>query len=100
MRARNADTPDEFLDSILPIVGKYAGPDSDPRIVSAMKSFRTLSAKDRAAAHLAMRNPGVGITLKQYGFPLLAAQVADLAICPLKFQRSVLKIRYQLDLFN
>jgi hypothetical protein len=40
------------------------------------------------------------ITLRQYSIPFFATQIGDLAICGLDFQRAVLNIRYQLDLFN
>jgi len=100
IRARSAEITDEFLDSILPIVEKYAGPDSQPRIVDGIKNLRKQPEKDRIAQHLAVKNPNAGILLKQYALPLLGAQIADLAICALPFQRTVLNIRYQLDLFN
>jgi hypothetical protein len=50
--------------------------------------------------HQGPRKPNVGITLRQYAIPLFATQIADLAICSLDFQRSVLKIRCHLDLYN
>jgi hypothetical protein len=47
-----------------------------------------------------MRKPNVAMGLRQYSIPLLSTQIADLAICSLEFQRSVLHIRYHLDLYN
>lgn len=38
--------------------------------------------------------------MRQYAIPLFVAQLQDLAICTLEFQRAVLRIRYDLDLFN
>lgn len=40
------------------------------------------------------------MALRQYSVPLFATQIADLAICSRGFQRSVLRIRYHLDLYN
>jgi hypothetical protein len=42
----------------------------------------------------------VGLFICQYALPLFVTQIADLAICPLPFQRYVLHVRYHLDLFN
>ena len=40
------------------------------------------------------------MTLPQYALPLFITQIADLTICDLDFQRSVLHIRSHLDLYN
>jgi len=38
--------------------------------------------------------------IRQYALPLFVTQLADLAICPISFQRAVLHVRYHLDLYN
>ncbi len=47
-----------------------------------------------------MRKPNVGLRLPQHSVPLFVTQIADLTICELDFQRSVLHIRDHLDLYN
>jgi len=100
IRARYADVSDAFLDKALPIVEGYHGPDRNENFILGLRESRGLPEARRAAAHQALRKPNVGLTLRQYAIPLFATQIADLAICSLDFQRSVLKIRYHLDLYN
>jgi hypothetical protein len=100
IRARYADVPDAFLDKILPIVEGYSGPARHEDLVEGLRKTRSLSQEQRAAMHQAMRKPNVGVGLRQYAIPLFATQIADLAICSIDFQRSVLHIRYHLDLYN
>jgi hypothetical protein len=100
IRLRNAEVTDEFLDSLLPIVEDYKGPDRDEKVLDALTEMRKLPEHQRAAVHRQQRQPQAGLGLQQYGLPLLATQVADLAICPIGFQRAVLNVRYHLDLFN
>jgi hypothetical protein len=100
IRGRRAAVTDKFLDKILPIVEGYSGPDRTEGYLKALKESRAQSEDERLAAHRRLRNPNVGIQLRQYSIPLLATQMADLSICGSDFLRSVLNIRYQLDLFN
>jgi hypothetical protein len=100
IRARYSDVSDAFLDGILPIVEAYHGPDRNEDFIEGLRKSRSLPEKERAAAHRGLRRPNIGIALRQYAIPLFATQIADLAICGLEFQRSVLKIRYHLDLYN
>jgi hypothetical protein len=99
VQVRYTDVSDAFLDRVLPIVEGYHGPDRNENFILGLKS-RGLAEGQRAAAHQARRNPSVGMSLRQYTIPLFATQIADLTICSLDFQRSVLKIRYHLDLYN
>lgn len=100
IRARRAEVSDAFLDKILPIVEGYHGPDRIEDFIDALRKSRSLPEGQRVTGHQAMRKPNVGIALRQYAIPLFAAQIADLAICSLDFQRSVLNIRFHLDLLN
>jgi hypothetical protein len=100
VRARWAEVTDSFLDEILPIVEGYSGPDRNVHYLKGLKEARAQSENERVVAYRNMRKPNVGIQLRQYSIPLLATQIADLSICDSQFQRSVLNIRYQLDLFN
>ncbi len=54
----------------------------------------------KAAAYRDAQRPNSGLVLRQYQLPLFSTQLGDLAICPLEFQRTVLRIRYHLELFN
>jgi len=99
-RARNAQVTDIFLDAIIPLIQSYAGPDKDEGLVSALQNSRARSEEERIAAHRVVRKPNEGLIICQYALPLFVTQIADLAICPLPFQRSVSHIRYHLDLFN
>jgi hypothetical protein len=102
IRARNAVVSVAFLGKILPIVEGYKGPDRREEFVQGMKRIRSLSEAQRASMHLTQnaQNPNISLGLRQYAIPLLATQIADLAICSRDFQRSVLHIRHRLDLFN
>jgi hypothetical protein len=44
--------------------------------------------------------PHTAVSLRHYNLPLLSAQIAELSICSIDFQRAVLTIRHRLDLFN
>jgi len=100
VRARRADVSTDFLDEILRIAEGYHGPDRNEDLIEAIKKIRGLSEEERAALHQAKHKPEVGMALRQYSVPLFATQVADLTICSRDFQRSVLHIRYHLELFN
>jgi hypothetical protein len=100
VRARYAALPDAFLDKVLAIVEGCHGPDRDENLIQALREFRGLPEGQRTAVCQARRKPNVGIALRQFAIPLFATQIADLPICGLDFQRSVLKIRYDLDLYN
>jgi hypothetical protein len=100
IRAKRTKVTDSFLDEILPIFENYHGQDRDEEFIAAMRRTRALPEEQRVALHQARRSPDVGIALRQYAIPLLSTQVVDLAICSLEFQRSVLHIRYHLDLYN
>src|SRR5438876_102166 len=95
-RARNAQVTDIFLDSIIPFIQSYTGPDKDQGLVSAIQNSRARSEEERIAAHRELRKPSEGLFICQYALPLFVTQIADLAICPLPFQRSVLHVRYHL----
>ena len=100
-RVRNAEVTDDFLDRIvLPCAESYAGPDRDQGWIETLRRSRAMPENARKALHQSMRMPNQGMFLKQYGLPLILSQLTDLAICPLHFQRAVLHIRYNLDLFN
>ena len=100
IRARYADVSDAFMDEILPVLESYNGSDRDEKTVEAMKRLRALPEAERKKSYQGSRKSNEGIGLKQYGMPLLVSQTADLPICSLDFQRAILRIRYQLDLFN
>jgi hypothetical protein len=100
IRGRRSDVTDAFLDKILLIVESYHGPDRSEDLIAGLKITRSLPEGQRAAAHQARYKSNVAIGLQQYSIPLFATQVADLAICSIGFQRSVLSIRYHVDLFN
>ncbi|HZT33485.1 MAG TPA: hypothetical protein VFA33_26595 [Bryobacteraceae bacterium] len=99
-RARNAEVTDSFLDSIIPIIEQYKGPDRNEEMITAMKRSRERPEQDRIAHHKVMRKPESGLSVKQYALPLFVSQMADLSMCPIDFQRAVLNIRYHLDLYN
>lgn len=100
VRLRNADLPDAFLDGFLPIFEGYEGPDRKEALVEVLKNIRNVPEGQRSASLRSLREPNAGMALQQYAVPLFTTQVADLAICSLDFQRSVLRIRNHLDLFN
>jgi len=100
IRARRAGVSGAFLDKILPIIEGYQGPYRDEELIQGLRESRSLPEATRAEVHQSMRRPNVGILLRQYAIPLFVTQMADLAICSIDFQRSVLNIRYHLDLYN
>lgn len=100
MRAMRAEVSDSFLDGVLPIIEAYAGPDRNESFIKGLRESRRLPQGQRAAAQQALRQPNVGKKLQQYAIPLFSTQIADLAVCSLDFQRSVLRVRYHLDLYN
>lgn len=100
VRSRRADLPDAFLDLILPLFEQYEGPDRSDSFIETLKKFRAIPERDRSAILQTKQDSNVGMALRQYSMPLFATQIADLAICSPDFQRSVLNIRYHLDLYN
>lgn len=100
IRARYANVTDAFLDELLPIVEAYQGPDRNENLNAELRQSRHRSEQERAEIDQAMRQPNAGIVLRQYSLPLFVTQLADLTICGLDFQRQVLHIRQQLDLYN
>jgi hypothetical protein len=100
IRARYGEASNSFLDEMIPIVETYGGPDRDETGITMMKSLRARAESERVAAERAMKKPDAGIRLIQYQMPLLATQIAELRICEVEFQRAILFIRHQLDIFN
>ena len=100
MRLRRGDVPDAFLDTAIGIVEAYKGPDSSERMAESLRNIRALRAEQRTAVSLTERRTNEGISLRQYAMPLFGAQVNDLAMCSISFQRAVLNVRSHLDLFN
>lgn len=100
IRSRNADVPDSFLDLVIPILENHQGPDRDERAIEHLRNLRKVSVQQRAVVHQSLQKPNRGLWLQQYALPLVGTQIADLAICPVAFQRSVLRIHQSLDLFN
>jgi hypothetical protein len=90
----------DFLDSIIPVVENYKGPDREEQMIEAIKKTRKLPEDQRAAVYQALQKPNAGLGLRQYSLPLITTQIADLTICSLDFQRAVLHIRFHLDLCN
>jgi hypothetical protein len=99
IRVRQAQVTDDFLDMVLPIF-ETKRLDPNEHIVENIKSLRMSPEAERAERHKAARKPNSGLTLRQYAVPLFTAQVSDLAICSVDFQRKVLRIRHHLDLYN
>ena len=100
IRSRHARLSDAFLNEILPIFEAYNGPDRIEGMVTVIKEARLLSEEKRKAAYQAIGKPAAAMSLRQYSIPLLATQIADLSICSVELQRSVLNVRYHLDLYN
>lgn len=100
VRTRNSEVTDDFLDKIIPIIDGYMGPDRLETLAPSLRKTRSIDESQRAAVHRAMQKPNVGMSMREYAIPLFAAQLQDLVICSLEFQRAVLRIRYNLDLFN
>jgi hypothetical protein len=89
VRSRQAAMTDKFLDFIMPVFEHYQGPDP-----------RKMPEAQRAALYKSKMSPKIGMNLVKYSPPLLATQISDLTMCPLDFQRSVLRVHHHLDLFN
>jgi len=100
IRGRNSELTDEFLDRIIPVVESYHGPERDERLIETVKGSRQGTEAERATVHKALRKPNSSLMVRQYASPLFVTQLADLAICPISFQRVVLNVRYHLDLYN
>jgi hypothetical protein len=47
-----------------------------------------------------LRRPESGLGLKEYSVPLVVGMTSELSICPLPFQRGVLRTMNQLDRYN
>jgi len=97
IRTRRADSSDGFLDSIIPIVANYDGPDKDANLLGALTSLRSRSASERNEARPPIGSP---LVLKRYSVPIFSTHVSDLAVCDLDFQTAVLTIRHHLELLN
>ena len=96
IRMRRSEVPDAFLDEILPIIEGYNGPERNESHVESIRNYRKLSEAQRSDPSRRNTAP----LLADYAVPLFVSQMADLAICDLDFQRSVLRIRYHLELYN
>ena len=90
---------DELLDWLLSTMRAYDGPLAIPEHLEAIRQARKIRPEDRSAAYQRLRQ-GPGLSLKEYHLPLLNATGSELAICPLPFQRSVLRIAEELRLYN
>jgi hypothetical protein len=100
IRARNMAVTNDFLETIIPIVENYKGPDRVERMIEAIKASRKLPQDQRIATHQAIQKPNASLSLRQYSLPLITTQISDLTICSLVFQRAVLHVRFHLDLCN
>jgi hypothetical protein len=102
IRARYAETSDEFIDRILPIFDAYQGGNREERFTASIKRLWALPEAARAEAQRTFhaQSPTHTINIPQYSLPLLVAQISDFSICPFPFQRAILHVRYRLDLFN
>ncbi len=100
MRSKVATVTDEFLDWILPIVSSYSGPGKSPTLAATLAKVREYTQDQRCQADILMRDESRGFALKRYEVPFLVAQANELSICSLDFQRSIFRVKAQLDLFN
>jgi hypothetical protein len=101
IHARYAEVPDKVLDKLISIMEDYAGMDRDEGAIETLRTIRKVPETQRTAAYQASQRPDrAALGLKQYSTPLFIAQISDLAICSLDFQRRVLHIRHHLELYN
>jgi hypothetical protein len=99
MKSATGEREDAFLAWLEDTVAAYNGPDPDlPKFLGAL---RELKARRTAGAGPTPTLPASnGLSLKSYELPFLNSQVHKLGICSTAFQRQVLQIKAQLDLFN
>jgi hypothetical protein len=100
LRDHLASMPDDWLDWIEPVIRDYSGPEANPTTVKFLEGLRKIPTEDRARFLLKDRKPMIGLALKEYGIPLLAANIGEISILPIPFQAAVLRIRGQVDFFN
>lgn len=101
IRGYLGEVSDSFLDWLIPVALNYHGPDADPKLPGIMeRSRRELTEEQRRQIHLGLRRPESGLGLKEYSVPLVVGMTSELSICPLPFQRGVLRTMNQLDRYN
>jgi hypothetical protein len=100
IRGYSGAVTDAFLDWLIPIVRSYHGPEEIASLPGALEESRKLAEEMRRRVHLDLRRPGAGLGLKEYFLPLIAAMASEISICPLPFQRGVMRIVNRLDRFN
>jgi hypothetical protein len=100
LRDHLASMSDDWLDWIEPIIRNYAGPEVNARMAKGLAELRKIPADGRGHLLLMNRKPMVGLSLKEYGIPLLAGNIGEVSILPIPFQVAVLRIKGHLDLFN
>ncbi len=101
IRGHLGDVSNSFLDWLIPIVRDYHGPEADPALLGILEgSRRDLTDDQRRQIHLGMSRRGSALGLKDYSLPLISSMGAEISICPLEFQRGILRIMGQLDRYN
>ncbi len=81
-----------FLEWLEPIFEGYDGPDRDVEALEAFRRLRGCSDEQLKALYSATRRPGRGLRLVPSALPFLATQVHAISICPIDFQRRMLKL--------
>ena len=100
IRIRRRDLSVKFLDSAFPVLDGFQGPGKNSDYIAGIKKVREMSDAQRVEFCRTVSDPSIGLGLPQYSLPLFSTQIANLAVCGIDFQRSVLSVKYHLDLYN
>ena len=96
---RTESLNDKALDWMVPAIRAYNGPLVDPKAIESAERLRAIPEADRRR-YLGPIDPAAGLSLKVLSTPLLNAHLSDMALFPIAFQSTVLRVKSQVDIYN
>jgi hypothetical protein len=82
----------------LPIFNAALGEPAGETFANLLKQIQTLTYSQRKEQLMTMKKEALSVP--QYSLPLFISHTAELALCPIEFQRLALRTRHHLDLMN
>lgn len=90
-----------FLDWLEPIIRNYEGPERTAELDELVSNLQAVRAALLEHPNVAQpRRENIGVALKEFTAPLLAAHMSEISESPVAFQSATLKVKAHLDLFN
>lgn len=90
----------DFLKWVYPLVKDYSGPMPAKSMQPVIEKLLASPETELAAAVIAGRTIGTGLSLKRYPVPFLSSRLQSIAWLPQKIQRLLLEIHTQLGILD